>query len=445
MPSSLYEIDNNGKLTLRLHPGQARVWRSQRRFVLMLAGTQGGKTSFGPWWLWREIQKHGRGDYLAVTTTFSLFMLKMLPEMTKVFCDILKIGRLWSAHGVIEIADPATGQFLASKVQDEMYARIILRSASSPAGLEAATANAAWLDECGQDTWDAAIWEAILRRLSLKQGRVLGTTTVYNMGYLRYEWYDHWASGDKEYDVIQFDSVLNPVFPRAEFERAERTMPKWRFEMFYRGRFARPAGLIYDMLEEEMWVDPFIIPQEWEGVVGIDFGGANTATVWLAHDPRKDLWYLHYESLGGNKSSREHAEEIVDKAGRRFPLLEFAGGAASEKQARMDFGEGGVHVQAPFVTDVEGGISRVIELIKTDKLRIFKTMAGLRHEFATYRRKLDELGLATNDIMNKNTFHRLDALRYAATLIDLGDVSSMLDLGHVDGYRHVFDVHTVKK
>lgn len=42
---TLYSVED-GKLKLSLHPGQARAWRSDARFVFMLAGTQGGKTSF---------------------------------------------------------------------------------------------------------------------------------------------------------------------------------------------------------------------------------------------------------------------------------------------------------------------------------------------------------------------------------------------------------------
>ncbi len=40
----LYSIDGES-IKLHLHSGQARVWQSNSRFVFMLAGTQGGKTS----------------------------------------------------------------------------------------------------------------------------------------------------------------------------------------------------------------------------------------------------------------------------------------------------------------------------------------------------------------------------------------------------------------
>src|SRR5205823_5064075 len=103
------------------------------------------KTSFGPWWLHREIERCGPGDYLAVTSTFDLFKLKMLPTLCEVFEQILGIGRYWSGDRVIELCDPATGKFLARRSQDTMYTRIILRSAEAKSGLESTTSKAAWL------------------------------------------------------------------------------------------------------------------------------------------------------------------------------------------------------------------------------------------------------------------------------------------------------------
>jgi hypothetical protein len=57
----------------------------------------------------------------------------------------------------------------------------------------------------------------------------------------------------------------------------------------------------------------------------------------------------------------------------------------------------------------------VIELIKEDRFRVFRTLRGLRDELGSYRRKLDELQNPTDEILNKRKFHRLDAIRYAAT------------------------------
>jgi hypothetical protein len=64
---------------------QLRAWESTKRFVVVLAGTQAGKTAFGPAWLLGEIQRRGPGDYMIVTPTFPLLELKALPTFRKLF------------------------------------------------------------------------------------------------------------------------------------------------------------------------------------------------------------------------------------------------------------------------------------------------------------------------------------------------------------------------
>src|SRR4051812_38291451 len=61
---------------VNLHPGQMRAHKSAARFVIVTAGTQGGKTWYGPHWLLREIHHQGPGDYLIVTPTFALLERK---------------------------------------------------------------------------------------------------------------------------------------------------------------------------------------------------------------------------------------------------------------------------------------------------------------------------------------------------------------------------------
>jgi hypothetical protein len=89
--------DGTYEMRLNLHPGQARVWDSKKRFVGFLAGTQVGKTSFGPHWLEREIAEKGPGDYLAATATFPLLNLKMLPEFRYVFESLHHYGEFNSS------------------------------------------------------------------------------------------------------------------------------------------------------------------------------------------------------------------------------------------------------------------------------------------------------------------------------------------------------------
>ncbi len=379
MTPRLYEIvpdetTPTSRVRLFLHRGQLSAWRDPHRFTFMIAGTQSGKTSFGPWWLWREIRRRGPGDYLAVTSTYDLFKLKMLPEIRRVFEDILKIGRYWGSDRVLELCDPQSGRFWAKRASDPMWGRIILRSAQSEGGLESATALAAWLDEVGQDEFRLESWEAVLRRLSLSQGPVLATTTPYNLGWLKTEIYDRWIANDPDISVIQFDSTLNPLFPRAEFERARRVLPAWKFEMFYRGHFAKPPGLIYSDFDESVHlVKPFDLPAEWPRYVGIDFGAVNTALVWIAEDTARKAYYVYRESLEGGVTTREHARRALSYA-RAERVVGWYGGAPGETQQRLDWMAEGVPVTRPLVADVEAGIDRVISLLREKRLFFFRLL-----------------------------------------------------------------------
>jgi hypothetical protein len=246
---------------------------------------------------------------------------------------------------------------------------------------------------------------------------VLGTTTPYNLGWLKTEIYDKWRAGDPDYEVVQFKSLMNPRFPRAEYDRAKNTLPRWKFEMFYNGEFARPAGLIYEDFVDDYreggghMVHPFEIPAHWPRYVGIDFGAVHTALLWIAEDTEKEIYYVYRSTLEGNKTTPQHAKTAIEYA-RCENVVRWTGGARSETQQRWDWNAAGIPVTESPIIDVEAGIDRVIELFKQKRLFIFDTCRGLIEELNTYSRELDSAGQPTEKIKDKETFHRLDALRY---------------------------------
>lgn len=409
----LWDTTPEGELRVFPHPGQARALASTRRFIAMLSGSQGGKTSLGPIWLRQEVARCGPGDYLAVTSTYPLLRLKMLPEFLRLFDTTLRLGTWRASDRVFAYHDGET--------------RVIFGSAENPESLESATAKAAWLDEPGQDQFRLESWEAINRRLALHRGRALLTSTPYNCGWMKQQLHDRYRAGDPDIDLIQFESIANPAFPREEFERLRRVMPSWKFDMFQRGMFSRPAGLIYsdfiDTYREEGGhkVHAFDIPPEWPRNIGIDFGAVNTATVWIAEDPVSHVFYVYHESLEGGKTSADHAATALATA-RGTNVRTWHGGAASEQQYRWDWTAAGVPVQRPFVADVETGIDRVIGLFKTFRLYVFDSCVGLLDELGTYSREIDSTTQEpTEKIKDKERFHRLDSLRY--------DVPSLIEGG----------------
>lgn len=421
-----------GKLQIRLHAGQAAVHHSLARFILVLAGTQGGKTSYGPIWLWQEIQKWGVGDYLAASANYDVLKLKMLPELTAWFCGVWG----WTYHASDKVF-----------VSPDGLTKIILRSADAPAGLESCTAIAAWLDEWGLPTVGIECWEAVLRRLSLATdrgaGRALLTTTPYNMGWIK-QIHDRCVGGNPDYALVNFKSTSNPAFPMAEYDRAKREMPRWRFDMFYNGLLTRPAGVIYTDYDDSYavfesvpspnnpdstlpglgrylsggcLVAPFTIPPHWLRTVGVDFGSSiHNALIWVAEDPHTRLLYAYRESCGIDNSGPEQARAASEY---REPVRVAYGGARSEDERRREWSIAGFPVCEPLIADVEAGIDRVTGLFKQRRLFIFDTLTGIRSELGSYSRELDDAGEPLEKIAKKETFHRVDALRYLGSGFEL--------------------------
>jgi hypothetical protein len=404
------KLEDDGKysLTLNFHSGQTRAWQSDARWVFYMGGTQVGKTCFGPHWLLREIERKGPGDYLAITATFPLLKLKMLPEFLYVFESIGHLGTYKDSDKVF---------IFHKKDGDLQPTRVIFGSATNPESIESATAKAAWLDEVGQQQFKREAWEAVLRRLSLAQGRILGTTTLYGLGWLKNEVYDPWATGTQEFrrdviDIIQVDSKANPAFPIEEYERAKRTLPRWKFRLFYQGQYDKPAGLIYDSFDElTCKIKRFTIPSNWLCYVGHDFGPNNTAAVWYAQDPGTGYLYVYREYLEGGLSAFDHAQKFKQMS-ETETIIKRVGGSATEDGWRESFTSAGWPIQKPRMREVEAGINRVYGWHQQNKLFVFDDLAGYLDEKTSYSRKLDENYEPTELIDQKSKFHKMDAERY---------------------------------
>ncbi len=426
--NGLYQLTAENKLRYAFHRGQWEAWQAAEQEILILAGTQGGKTSFLPVWLHREMQTVGPGDYLVVTPTFPLLDKKALPEFKTLLEDYLQLGRYVGSPSRRFEVSKAGQQRLWGDSGRDYRTTIWFGYASEPDSLESMTAKAAVLDEMGQQVFKRESYEAIRRRLTINRGRLLGATTPYYWGWVK-EKYDT-AASDPDLRIVHFESIMNPAFPREEWDRARRDMPPWRFDMFYRARFTRPAGLIYDSFDQDTMVcAPFVVPADWPRYRGGDFGGINTAMVYIAERPQDGHLFLYREYHAGNRTAADHAE--VMNAGEPADFEAF-GGAKSEQQWRDEFTRAGLRIREPLISDVEVGINRVYALFASGRLTVFDTCSETLDELETYSRVTDEAGEPLEGIADKNKFHLLDALRYVATYLnqDLGEPAS----GWVEGY-----------
>lgn len=407
------EITKEGKMILNFHWGQSKAWLSTARFPLILAGAQSGKTEFEPHWLYREIQKRGPGDYIAGSASFPLLDKKLLPVMERLFCLTKFNGAPWGKYR-------DSDRMIISR--DEK-SKIFFFTGLNPDAIESATAKAAVLDEAGQKAFRLGTWEAVQRRLAINQGRALLGTTPYDFGWLKTECYDRWRKGDKTFDVINFESIANPQFSREEFERLRATMPAWKFDMFYRGRYTKPAGLVYDSFDDATCIiDRFPIPKSWPVYVGHDFGSANPAALFFAQAPEDDLkngqyhkgdLIAFYEYLPGKgRSVYEHTQEFKAETAGRNVVSRVGGNWNTEDEIRQLYTEHGWHIVRPKWQEVDKQIEVVYGMNSLSSVKIFRDLSHYIDQKLSFSYILDEKYEATDKYDSESEYHLLACERY---------------------------------
>jgi hypothetical protein len=426
-PRAFRELLPNGNLRVNYHLGQLRALYSRSRFIGVIAGTQSGKTSFGGHWLLREIGLRGAGDYMVVTPTFKLLELKALKEFRIIFEQLYNLGtyttspvrRFVFSHFGMEYIH-GVGNF-----DPRNPTTVYFGYADDPDSLESATIKGAWLDECGQKRFRLGSFEALMRRGAINQARMLLTTTPYDLGWLYTEVYQKYKaevaagktqSHERTYDIVNFPSVANPAFPHAEDAHARATLPFWKYQLFYRGKFVKPAGLIYDLYDDRLVPLGKVFPNEpvprhFVKTLALDFGAPNFAGVFIATNP---LTWEHYVideyHPQETRIASEHVRHLTSDGTRRFEHV--VGGSPSETQWREELRAAGLDIERNEVKLVEVGIDRVYGALKESRLWIYERCKRVRDEFSSYSRELDDRGEATLKIDNKSAYHFLDAVRY---------------------------------
>jgi len=470
-------LDTDGVPVIHCHPKQYQLFESDERFVLALAGVRSGKTSPGPWWLIREIERCGPGFYILAAPSYPLLDKAAVPELRHAYERILKLGK---------IVGGASGSFVFSEdghrrlwpnVPFEEPTRIIFGHADKPTSLAAVTAKAAWLDEVGVPDFKQESHEEIQARVSLHRGRILYTTRPYGFNWLKTEVYDradrnrrgaivareageifHSFPGDEGYAVVEYESIDNPMFSREEWERQQNILPKWKFDLIYRGRFTRPAGAVYDCFGRDTHVVPydgFKLKNGWPILCGIDFGAPNFAAVFLyeemienegPHNRKAGQWmptgrYAAFAEYRPQVShtAKEHIAnmrrllsqyiEPPEGAGKDWlaPNPTYCvGGAKSEGQWRSEFGHNGWPIMEPDQREVEVGIDRVYAMLRERNLMCYDSVPMLIEELESYAYKIDETGEPTNEIEDKAIWHGADSLRYICSWIKRTGVGTFI-------------------
>jgi len=232
-------------------------------------------------------------------------------------------------------------------------------------------------------------------------------------------------------------------------------MPPWKFSMWYKGEFTRPAGLIYDCVDPSLhyWPDMEIAagtqydpdwmpPPEWKRYVGIDFGAPNFAAIFLAEEtgyhelegPTRDGQPIYRKTESGHlvkwsrywadaeyrpDESKTAAEHVKAMRAIEPGTLEYiAGGSMSEGQWRSEFKAANFNVREPDVPTIEIHLDRVYSLFREQRLIIMRHCPRLIADIESYSRPVDEQGNACEGILDAHLYHSADSLRYIVSFIN---------------------------
>lgn len=374
------------------HPFQQRALDSKARFILCIAGVQGGKTTGGAAWLLREIYNAylagTPGDWLIAAPTVNILRQSTLPKFKQFFPA--DWGHWREQKKCFELAWGDT---------------IYVRSTDEPDHLEGMTIKGAWGDEAGQ--FKEAVWINLQARLAIHKGRAIFTSTPYAINWVYRELI---KKQRPDTEVIQWSSIDNPAFPAELYEQAKATMSTALFERRYQGKFTSLEGLVYPEFNDDTLVEPFVVPDTWKRFGGLDFGLTNPSSLsCITEDPDNKIFYVFNEFYRAQASLTEIAEAIKSND------LEYVLG---DPQSAMAINElqkfHGVKNLRPADNDIPIGVERIGTLLRAGRLKIMRGKApNTVEEMESYHYAAYDPDKTNSDkpIARKN--HAMDSLRYA--------------------------------
>lgn len=157
------------------------------------------------------------------------------------------------------------------------------------------------------------------------------------------------------------------------------------------------SGRVFPVSEESITVDPFVIPEHWPRINGLDFGWDHPfAAVGCVWDKDADVFYVTKEYAVREQTPLIHCGAVkpwgdwMPWAWPHDGLQHDKGSGETLAQQYRDHGLNMLHERATFPdgsSGVEAGISELLERMQTGRWKVFSTCNGWLGEFRLYHRK----------------------------------------------------------
>lgn len=483
MADQFFTIDKTGKLTLHLHEHQDRTLYSQSQVTVNLKGWRAGGTSLMPFWLMNEMRRCGPGNpalnYFCAIPTLASGKKALIPEMERVFCTLYQLGVYNKNANTITITPEGDRKLWGHEQRERTPISFVY--ADDPTSFGSMTSIGGVADEIGQTKFKLESWRTLESRLmtqrgrtaphndhpalehfrfpkSLKCGRILAASTVWNLGWLQDLWDTYnrdlrtaakgyvkelreveaprekqvvkdkfrarWFLGAHTPQVgfIRFESSANPVNSQEELDKLRAAWPDWFYDMRIRALFRKPAGTIFEHWNPATHVwkrkpefNPDNLPAKWPRYGLIDFGRKNFWALFIAHDEARDRHIVYRAYHDSQHSNEERAAEIL----RLEPRIEWCvAGQISEGYERDELASGGLMSIAPKVKDMWHQINLVAAAVKNNRLYTFEGVCPeFEAEMRSFTRPVDDAGNVDLDAEPEDheSYHTLACIRYYAS------------------------------
>lgn len=312
--------DENGIRQYYPHYKQGQSIMSKKRFVGACAGTGGGKTTSGGLWFLQQLQDYvdagNINDFVGfiVAPTNKILRRATMPCFLDIFDTSQFAGKYTPSRNIYKLPGD--------------LGVIYALSADNPESLVGSQAHAIWLDEGGQCS--QAVWDELQQRTGVHEGRILITSTPYRANWFKTEIVDRAAQGDPDYSCFIWSSIENPAYPKAEYERAKRTLPSQLFEMRYNARFTMSEGRVYYGFSPEETVRPCSYYNHKTIIVSSDFNVNPMA--WILAHRDGDVLEVFDELNIGNTTTAWTLDLLWAKYQNHKGNFQFFGDASSKNR-----------------------------------------------------------------------------------------------------------------
>jgi PBSX family phage terminase large subunit len=385
--------------TITPQPHQMKVLNSIKRYILMVAGVQTGKTFIGAVWLYIQISlRPNDGVFLVGAPSYKILEQSTMHKFFELF-PVKTLGTFDKQRMVLHGKTGFTVYF---------------RSLDDPDAIEGISANAVWLDEAGKMKRKA--WVNALGRVSATNGRILLTTTPYALNFVYTDLFKPWKekkTGYEDIDVFQFSSIDNKYFQKQSYIDGQRMLSPAEFARRYNGSFTKLEGQVYaDLFDMTGDVKPGVIVDElpeFEYVIGgIDWGWNDPAVVIPVGVTADGDIYLCTEFYK-SKTPLEQIREISGSFMTRYKVGYYYAGKDQPGNIKYLQTHGVACNKSN--NDIDWGTGVVRGLIMLDKFHIHSSCTNTLDEFKTYQYSGDENNQSEKPLDENN--HAMDCIRYA--------------------------------